>query len=238
MRIAVCDDEENALRQVRSVINKLSVVDEAEYYSDMDAFMERINTGIYYDIVMMDIDWNSRRTGIDCASQLYRLAPETKLIFFTGYSQRYIEAVFMKRTNIEGYLAKPVKQQALERLILKAVSDVRTSGEASMTVKQKGGTVTLPLAHIRYIESRGHNVIIHTIRENIEVYRTFSEIIKEMPPNYCICHRSYMVNFDFVRRIERGEVLLEGINDVIPVSKIRKKAFEQAYFDYVGDTLK
>ena len=61
MRIAVCDDEENALRQVRSVINKLSVVDEAEYYSDMDAFMERINTGIYYDIVMMDIDWNSGR---------------------------------------------------------------------------------------------------------------------------------------------------------------------------------
>lgn len=62
MRIAVCDDEENALRQVRSVINKLSVVDEAEYYSDMDVFMERINTGIYYDIVMMDIDWNSGRT--------------------------------------------------------------------------------------------------------------------------------------------------------------------------------
>lgn len=56
MRIAVCDDEENALRQVRSVINKLSVVDEVEYYSDMDVFMERINTGIYYDIVMMDID--------------------------------------------------------------------------------------------------------------------------------------------------------------------------------------
>ena len=62
MRIAACDDEENALRQVRSVINKLSVVDEAEYYSDMDVFMERINTGIYYDIVMMDIDWNSGRT--------------------------------------------------------------------------------------------------------------------------------------------------------------------------------
>lgn len=62
MRIAVCDDEENALRQVRNVINKLSVVDEAEYYSDMDVFMERINTGIYYDIVMMDIDWNSGRT--------------------------------------------------------------------------------------------------------------------------------------------------------------------------------
>lgn len=99
MRIAVCDDEENALRQVRNVINKLSVVDEAEYYSDMDVFMERINTGIYYDIVMMDIDWNSGRTGIDYASHLYRLAPETKLIFFTGYSQRYIEAVFMKRTN-------------------------------------------------------------------------------------------------------------------------------------------
>lgn len=39
MRIAVCDDEENALRQVRSVINKLSVVDEAEYYSDMDVFI-------------------------------------------------------------------------------------------------------------------------------------------------------------------------------------------------------
>ena len=47
-----------------------------------------------------------------------------------------------------------------------------------------------------------------------------------------------MVNFDFVRRIEKWEVLLEGINDVIPVSKIRKKAFEQAYFEYVGDTLR
>ena len=57
----MCDDEKNALRQVRSVINKLSVVDEAEYYSDMDVFMERINTGIYYDIVMMDINWNSGR---------------------------------------------------------------------------------------------------------------------------------------------------------------------------------
>ena len=48
MRIAVCDDEENALRQVRNVINKLSVVDEAEYYSDMDVFMERINTCLLY----------------------------------------------------------------------------------------------------------------------------------------------------------------------------------------------
>lgn len=161
MDIAVCDDSMEALNDVRNVLIETNRVNLIECFNDIDRFMRDVEDGSRYDIVMMDIDWKEKKNGIDYAAWLYDKAPDTRLIFFTGYSQEYIEDVFMQRTNIEGYLKKPVKKDRVIKIIDKIENSKRNMNLQKLVIKQRGQIQTVAYESIIYIEGSNHNVYIY-----------------------------------------------------------------------------
>ena len=158
MDIAVCDDSMEALNDVRNVLIETNRVNLIECFNDIDRFMRDVEDGSRYDIVMMDIDWKEKKNGIDYAAWLYDKAPDTRLIFFTGYSQEYIEDVFMQRTNIEGYLKKPVKKDRVIKIIDKIENSKRNMNLQKLVIKQRGQIQTVAYKSIIYIEGSNHLV--------------------------------------------------------------------------------
>lgn len=158
MDIAVCDDSMEALNDVRNVLIETNRVNLIECFNDIDRFMRDVEDGSRYDIVMMDIDWKEKKNGIDYAAWLYDKAPDTRLIFFTGYSQEYIEDVFMQRTNIEGYLKKPVKKDRVIKIIDKIENSKINMNLQKLVIKQRGQIQTVAYESIIYIEGSNHLV--------------------------------------------------------------------------------
>lgn len=235
MDIAVCDDDRFFLDEMKQVLFDCRNVELIECFDDIELFRKSVRDGIKYDVVLMDIDWREANNGIDHGEWLYSQSPRTSLIFVTGYSEQYIEAVFMQNTNIAGYLKKPVNKINLQRLLERIKEDNHKVKDEAVVVKQRGKVISLPYKDICCIESTGHNVIIHTLSEEISVYDSLQNVTKNLPENFFQCHKSYVVNFDYVKIIGENEVVLSRGNIVkkAQVSGRRKKKMEEAFFNYL-----
>lgn len=235
--VAVCDDEKYALKAIEDELKKVSDIGSARYFENADEFMESLNEGERYDIALMDIDWKGSINGIDYAAKMYNKFPQTKIIFVTGYSEQYIESVFMKKTNIEGYLSKPVTADKIKAILKKIESKRVQEEERKLVIKQRKDLISVKYSCIKYIESDLHHVIIHTVDNTINVYSSMADITKNLPENFCKCHKSYVVNMDYIKRLTKEWIYIDGSEETVPVSRLKFKAISKKFCEYAGENI-
>ena len=96
----------------------------------------------------------------------------------------------------------------------------------------------LNYADIYYLEARDKKIVLHTRRHEFSFYNSLRKLEKDLPQYFIRCHRSYIVNFMFIRKLD----LMNGLfyldkETVIPISqKYRVKLVEllQKYKDLEG----
>ncbi|MDR1438898.1 MAG: LytTR family DNA-binding domain-containing protein [Clostridiales bacterium] len=235
MQIAVCDDNTLFLKEIREQLQSLPMVGNAFLFSDLSAFLLSIDDGRRYDAVLMDIDWDQATSGMDVAAELYKLSPETKIIYVTGYSDRFSQRIFLYRANLSGYLTKPVDMELLQANLKKVASALPSQEAPSIVLRQRGAPVSIPLRDIHFIESRGHTIEAHTVDETIIAYGRLEDVFRTMPDGFCQCHRSYIVNMGRIRRFQPGGILLKN-GERVPVSRSKYDDTKKAYFNYIGET--
>jgi len=234
MEIAVCDDNKLFLEEIEKQLQSLSIAENIYLFSDIDAFLFSIDGGKRYDAVLMDIDWNSITTGMDTATELYKLCPETKIIYVTGYVERFSQHIFLYKANLSGYLIKPVDIELL-RANLQKIADVQPFQERpSLVLRQQGAPVSIPHREIYFIESRGHTVQVHTLDSTITAYERLEKVLRSLPVGFYRCHRSFIVNMSHIRRFQSGEIVLKNAERV-PVSRARYTETRNAYINYMGN---
>lgn len=235
--VAVCDDEKYALEAIAGELGKIGDVENTRCFDNAAEFMESLDSGEKYDVALMDIDWKDSVNGIDYAAKMYRKSPHTKIIFVTGYSEQYIESVFMKKTNIEGYLSKPVTADKIKTILKKIESKRMQEEEKRLILKQRKDLISVKYSCIMYIESVLHHVRIHTVDNIIEVYSSMSDIMRNLPDNFCKCHKSYIVNMDYIKKLTKECIYIEDSKDTVPISRLKFKAVSEKFCEYVGENI-
>ena len=94
--------------------------------------------------------------------------------------------------------------------------------EANQKIIKIGKTnYTINLQDITFIETFNNSIMIHMATgENHHVYSTLKEFGKELTPNFLRCHKSYMVNMNFIAGYEPYKFLLKNDEQVsIPPKK-------------------
>lgn len=106
--------------------------------------------------------------------------------------------------------------------------------ERMLTVKFKGDFHRVFFRNIEYIESRGQMCIIHcTCRHQYGFYRRLHEIEKVLDRRFVRCHRSYIVNMDYIANIASDIKMISG--DIVSISQNRKREIEQIYQEYLEE---
>lgn len=106
--------------------------------------------------------------------------------------------------------------------------------ERMLTVKFKGDFHRVFFRNIEYIESRGQMCIIHcTDRHQYGFYRRLHEIEKVLDRRFVRCHRSYIINMDYIANIESDIKMISG--DIVSISQNRKREIEQIYQKYLEE---
>lgn len=234
MQLAICDDDRVFLERFRAQVEGLGLTRRIDCFSTLDSFLGALEDGTQYDAVLMDIDWKQNATGMDAAETLHRLCPRTRVIYVTGYNDRFSQQVFLQKSNLSGYLVKPVDSALLRANIEKAAAAAEEREEPALAVSVSGRPVAIPCREIVYLESLGHTVGIHT-HEEVTVYERLDQLALRLPEGFLRCHKSFLVNMRRIRRFQAQEVLLDT-GAAIPLSRSCSAGARAEYFRYMGMT--
>ena len=236
MRVAICDDESIALEMFHEQLKEIREITQIRTYLASADFLLSVENGERFDLVFMDIDWKEEKTGIDFAADLLKLSPLTQIIYVTGYNDRFSQQIFLKNANLCGFLVKPVNMDTLLQLLEKAKEKMVLQEEEKLVVKGSGIIHAIPYQEISYFESAGRKLVIFTLDGKIEIYEKLDDLRKRLPEGFLQCHKSFLVNMNHIRRIDKNHILLKSGTE-IPISRAKYAETRERYFRYMGETL-
>ena len=236
MKIAICDDHKNQLDYIAMHVGSVCAQSEISLFSSIADLFRRVEEGYCFDSIFMDIEWDGHEeNGIDFAAKLHKLSA-AKIVFITAHLERYFQGIFLKTTNVCGFVQKPIDQchlrQTLER-VAKEIMLERFKKSRKLSLMIKGATLVVPADDILYIESNGRKATVHTKDSMHEGYETLDNLAKRLPGQFIRTHQSYLVNMDKIKYVEGKRLYLEGGRQ-LDISRPRYKKVRDTYFLYTS----
>lgn len=223
-------------KSIEHELLKLAPDYRTECFTSAVLFLYSVENGSCFDVVLMDIDWGQKLTGMDFAEKLMKLSPETQVIFVTGYGEQYSQRIFLNHVNLCGFLVKPVDPLILTVLLHKAESRRRSMQSEKMLIRSKGVTTSIPYSEIFYFENEGRKTLVFSLHGNSVVNERLEDIRRTFPSYFMNCHKSFTVNMNEIRRFEKSSIILTDGSE-IPVSKARYAEAREQYFRYIGQSM-
>jgi len=115
MNILYVDDELAAIQKFKTVVTKLSDVNEVNYFSSGQLAIDYAKTHMI-DIAFLDIEMPGT-DGFALTREFHKMDPNIKVVFVTAYSNYALDAFGI---DAMGYLLKPYSAAQLQRQIEKA----------------------------------------------------------------------------------------------------------------------
>ncbi len=225
IRCLAIDDEPMALEKLKSYIDKvpyLELVAACECPSDAMEYMKDNEVdALFVDINMPDINGMEFVKGLS-GSQM--------VVFTTAYSDYAVESYKVRAVD---YILKPYTfvdfQKAAQSLLQcwKArQQDEKAAGmDDNIFLKVDYRYVRVSLRDIVYIEGMNEYLKVHLISgDPLLVHTSFKQMNGHLPDNFLQIHRSYVINVNYIREVERSMVLLEG-GKRISISDSNRDAF-------------
>lgn len=105
--------------------------------------------------------------------------------------------------------------------------------EKHYVILKRKGRIPVPYAEIVFVESNNSKCILHQADgTEYTVYKQLGEIELELQDRrFLRCHQSYLVNMDYIRRVERCFELETG--DVVSIRQREIKTIRQNYYSYL-----
>ncbi len=152
IRIAICDDDRKDRSHLRELIDKwgntLCMELDIKEFESGEAFLESecCPELLFLDIVM------EQKDGIQVGTEIRRQRADTIIVYVTNIDERMAEAI--NRIHSYGYLLKPVKEDALFKILQEAVRVVKRNlrRNCETFLSAQNGIITIPVKDIYYFE--------------------------------------------------------------------------------------
>lgn len=228
MTIAICEDlpvDRAALCQalhnfalVKNICMKIS-----EYTDGSELLNESIEVLADFELFFFDI-YMPQSNGMEIAKLLRSRGVSAPFIFLTSSSDFAVESYDVAALS---YLVKPIRVDKLQAAMERFLQRYRSR---SIFLDDQ----LLVLDDIVFVESLLKNIFIHfkdgtTVKARYKLNDIESRLTSR---RFLRCHQSYIINLDYVKRIENESFLTTLHQSVL----IRKRNFTEickAYYDYL-----
>lgn len=228
LKIAICEDNPKDAESLSSFIENCGIPHSLEVFCKAEDLMALFQP-CKYDLIFFDI-YMDALTGVEAAARIRETDSFVSLVFTTTSLDHTLESY---RLGAIKYLEKPLTEKAVKDT-LKISLGIRDLN--CLSVFSEGKTINIPLPSVIYFELRNRYVTAVTTGGIIRISQLakLSDIEKMLPDNFFRCHHSYIVNFSYVRKLEKelSSFLMENGDHVHIRRQDKKKAIE-AYEDYL-----
>ncbi len=237
MRIAVCDDNNAALKVLnKSITNAFSkFTDEFNVmnFSDGTVLLNE-HKKEPFDIVFLDIDMPVI-SGFDIADNINQDS-ETFIVFLTTHDELVYSSIkfqpfrFIRKAYLQDELTEAVK--ALIDAYNKRIMSIKYKFQT------KNGDVFLNLQNIMYIEIYGHWLRIYiNSGESLECYGSLTSLEEQLAQfDFVRTHKSYLVNCQYIYSIQPRLVILDDKTE-IPLSRYKVENVKHKHKKYLRSVL-
>lgn len=230
--IVYCDNEPLYLEAFSNEFSDIFEEDELLLYTSAECIFNDISNNIFPDIILMDIDLGDIMNGIDYAEEFLKLSPNTKIIYVTAYIDRFIHELFLKNSNVPGFLAKPVRREYLLTMLEKVRKQIRDDHPKMVAVSFQNIISKVDEKDILYVESDRHLIKIVTEDKTYVSYEKLSDFKQKLSASFALSHKSFLVNMDKIKNINSTEIILEN-DAAIPVSRSKFRECKELYLEYL-----
>ena len=231
-RIAICDDEDQILKDIHTKIENCFHTEEiqAEYFCTDDSrkmmeYLEKENV----DVLFLDIDM-PYFNGMDIAAYINEKKLRTILVFITSQDALVYQTFayrpfgFIRKTHIDMELFELIGR------IKEELNDRRQD----LVITRGQELLRIGIQDIIYIESEGNYLNICTKNDSTKIRETMTNIEKELDSKGFIrCHKGYLINARYIGKLKSMEIDLQcdGCRKTVPVGRsyekeVRKKILE------------
>lgn len=231
MNIGICDDLSTDLTLLENYIL---------YYmntNNIDCLITKFESGEdllsdlslkQYDILFLDIYMHGKN-GIETARTIRDLGQECIIIFTTTSPDHALDGFEVGAVH---YLLKPLTYENVESSLNRCHHLLVQSGQY---IEVKSGRIMtrIILKNLIFAEVYSNTLLIHTTSKEVKTYISLDDFMTLLPEeNFLRCHRSYVVNMNFIASQEGSNfVLKNGLQ--IPIPQKTKQLMRQKYSDYL-----
>jgi DNA-binding LytR/AlgR family response regulator len=228
IKVLAIDDEPLALQQLVAYIGKVPFLQLAGQCQSALEAMDLLNRepvdAIFCDINMPDL------SGMDFVKSL---TVPPLVVFTTAYSEYAIEGF---KVDAVDYLLKPFGLQDFmraanrlkERLEIKGKTLEAVETGDDIFVKTDYRVVKVAIQDIRYVEGMSEYLKLHLESQPkpIVTLLAMKALEERLPQNFMRIHRSYIVNLDKIKEVNKNRVILDA-DTYLPIGDSYKEAFNR-----------
>ena len=235
MYIAVCDDQPQALKQVKALIDEYALAHgvslRVSCFDHADAMLKAAEserfTHYILDVMMPCMN------GIAAAQEIRSFDKEAKLVFLTSFQEYAYQSY---RVRAHNYLLKPICREELFAL-LDEFSALEMHEEASLVLHNGRSFLRVPFSKLSYLEVNQKKLYFQlTDGQLIEIPGTLAKYEEQLTarPEFVKPHRSYIVNLHHISSLgPEGCIMLSGKN--LPVSRLLYQQVRKQYLMHLFD---
>ena len=201
LHFVICDDNLNILdkleKMLENIFTKNNFEAEVSFKSDNSEDILNYIKHNPSDVLLLDINLKSNKTGLELAEEIRKIKKNAYLIFTTGHLEYAMVAYKYKTFD---YIAKPITYDRLEDTIVRLFEDVSGLNKRYLRIDNKNTLVDE--SEIQYIKRDGMKLVFHTPSRDYDTYSSFNKFQDRLPKTYIRCHKSCIANINQIKDIE------------------------------------
>ncbi len=233
MKIAVCDDNQEELHRVASLLEDYQ--EEKTVSISLRLFGSSVELASIaqqenFDLYLLDVLMPALN-GMELAREIRTFNTAVPILFLTSSPEFAVESYTVHAAN---YLLKPVSRESL----FSALDDISAQQKADrknyIIVKSNIGVRKILLSQLVYVEAQDRRVIYHLQNGGqVDCIARFSAIAGELLKNieFIQPHRSYLVNMSYINIIGTMDMELQD-HTVLPLAQRRVAEIKDYYLAY------
>lgn len=233
IRFAICDDEVMAARLVlfalRDAFDKRGVVCTYDVYTDSRALAKKLDAGMFYDAILIDIDMPGLN-GIEFVLQYKEKLTETVLTYVSGREDLVFDTFQAQPFR---FVKKRLLEQEIPQLAAELLQEIQRRKKRKVTFRSGTTIVALRPEQIHYVESIKKTQIIHLDDREIELQSSLQKVMEQLQGySFVQIHKSFFVNCRYIFSINRTELTLDN-GKILPVGRAYVKQVQDAFQFYI-----
>lgn len=190
-----------------------------------------LESGCDFDLIFLDIQME-QPDGMETARLLRQQRNHSLLVFVTVLKEYVFDAFEVQAYD---YLVKPLDSGHFQRTMDRAIQSLAQREAKNIIVQRGTSCEVIQLSQIVYCEVQGRKIYIHQRDGRIvDYYDKLKDLERRVDGRFFRCHRSYLVNLDYVRGCSGGQVTLSQ-GGKIPVSRLRERDLAQALLRHMKE---
>lgn len=230
MKIALCDDEKDFLADFSQRIKALPYVTMVDCFFSFNGLVDEL-CNEEYDVIMMDLEWHKKQDGMDIAAELWKRRSPARIVYVTGYIDKFVENTFIKKANVAGFLVKPISDEKLKRCLDSLLTESDEERDC-INIHIQGKTILIKKKEILYMESRDHYVDIFMENEQYRTWGRLGDYEKKLADVCLRCHKGYLINMEYIRAISAVEIDLKN-GRKLPIGRKYMQSVKTQFADYL-----